>query len=67
MAINTFVLLDLLSIYSSAVGGHHNVKLFVVDLTVSVNVDIVNQALDLFFVQFLTQVHHHYSQLLPID
>ena len=51
----------------SNVGAHHEVELLVVDLTVPVNVDLVDQALDLRPLHLLAQVLHHVAQLLPVD
>ena len=47
--------------------GHHCVELFIVDLSVSVDVCFVDHGRDLLARQLFAEVHHHDGQLLTID
>ena len=53
--------------YLSPHWRHHNIKFFVIDLSVAVNVNIVDQIFNLLVTQFFAQVHHHGSKLTSVD
>ena len=46
---------------------HHGVEFFVVDLSVAVDVCLLDHGVDLLVAQLLAQVHHHDGQLLTVD
>ncbi len=48
-------------------GHHHAVELLVVDLSVAVDVGLLDHGVDLVGGELLAQVHHDHGQLLAVD
>ena len=48
-------------------GCHHEVKLFVIDLSVSVDIGLVDELVAFFVSQPFAHVHHDGSQFQPTD
>ena len=47
--------------------AHHHIEFFIIDLSVSVDIYLIDEALNLLLLHFLSEILHDISQLLSVD
>ena len=47
--------------------AYHHIKLLIIDLTVTINIYLVNQALNLILLHLFSQIIHDIAKLLSVD